>query len=197
MCIEERIHRLRKKKGISQEALAEKVGVSRQAVSKWESKQSTPDLDKVIILSEYFGVTTDYLLKGLETPKQENENFNMGQLLYIASIALLVIGLLIAFAGWYEEQSPENIWVAMIIQVVGVAAYFMGTLMSESKASFIIKWLNIIIGLFMPIAMIVAFIFNRVIAPYPTDFLTAFIFSIVYILIAIIFFITLKKRKSI
>jgi len=195
MRIEERVLRLRKEKGISQEELAEKVGVSRQAVSKWESKQSTPDLDKVIILSEYFGVTTDYLLKGIETPKQENENFIAGQLLYIASTALLVIGLLIAFAGWYEEQSAENIWVAMIIQVVGVAAYFIGTLMSESKASFIIKWLNIIIGLFMPIAMIVAFIFNRVIAPYPTDFLTALIFSIVYIVTAIIFFNTLKKQR--
>lgn len=57
----------------------------------------------------------------------------MGQLLYIASNALLVIGLLIAFAGWYEEQSAENIWVAMIIQVVGVAAYFIGKLCSNRR----------------------------------------------------------------
>lgn len=196
MRIEERIQQLRKEKGISQEELAEKVGVSRQAVSKWESKQSTPDLDKVIILSEYFGVTTDYLLRGIETPNQGKKDFSMGQLLFIVSIALNVTGLLIAFAGWHEEQSAENIWVAMIIQVAGAAAYFIGTLIFESKASYIIKWLNIIIGLFMPIAMIVAFIFNRVIAPYPTDFLTAFIFSIVYILTAFIFFITLKKRNN-
>lgn len=196
MRIEERIYRLRKEKGISQEELAEKVGVSRQAVSKWESKQSTPDLDKVINLSTYFGVTTDYLLKGIDSPKQENENFNVGQVLYIASTAFLVIGLLSAFAGWYQQQSAENIWGAMIIQVVGGAAYFIGSLMPESKAPFIIKWLNIMTGLFMPIAMIVAFIFNRAIAPYPTDFLTTFIFSIIYILIAIIFFITLKKHNK-
>ncbi|WP_282156355.1 helix-turn-helix domain-containing protein [Cytobacillus gottheilii] len=196
MCIADRIHRLRKEKGISQEELAEKVGVSRQAVSKWESQQSTPDLDKVINLSEYFDVTTDYLLKGIETSEHEDKNFNMGQLLYIASTPFLVIGLLSAFAGWYEEQSAENIWGAMIIQVVGVASYFIGTLMFESKAPFMIKWLNIIIVLFMPLAMIVTSTFNRVIAPYPINLLTTFIFVIVYILIAIFFFITLKKRNK-
>ena len=67
MDIADRIQALRKMKGLSQEELAEKTGVSRQAVSKWESGQSAPDLDKIIIMSEYFGVTTDYILKGIET----------------------------------------------------------------------------------------------------------------------------------
>ena len=66
MNIADRIQNLRKAKGISQEDLADKVGVSRQAVSKWESEQSVPDLDKIIIMSEYFDVTTDYILKGIE-----------------------------------------------------------------------------------------------------------------------------------
>ncbi|WP_232500748.1 helix-turn-helix transcriptional regulator [Lactobacillus iners] len=48
---------------MSQEELAGKVGVSRQAVSKWESEQSLPDLEKIITMSDYFGVTTDYILK--------------------------------------------------------------------------------------------------------------------------------------
>jgi transcriptional regulator with XRE-family HTH domain len=66
MTIADRIQTLRKSKGMSQEELADVAGVSRQAVSKWESEQSTPDLDKVVILSEIFDVTTDYLLKGIE-----------------------------------------------------------------------------------------------------------------------------------
>ena len=66
MTIADRIQTLRKSKGMSQEELADAAGVSRQAVSKWESEQSTPDLDKVVILSEIFDVTTDYLLKGIE-----------------------------------------------------------------------------------------------------------------------------------
>ena len=62
MNIADRILNLRKSRGISQEELADKIGVSRQAVSKWESEQSTPDIDKIILLSDYFDVTTDYLL---------------------------------------------------------------------------------------------------------------------------------------
>ena len=65
MNIADRIQYLRKQNGYSQEELADKVGVSRQAVSKWESEQSTPDLEKVIIMSELFEVTTDYILKGI------------------------------------------------------------------------------------------------------------------------------------
>ena len=64
MNIADRIQYLRKQKGYSQEELADKVGVSRQAVSKWESEQTTPDLEKVIAMSELFEVTTDYILKG-------------------------------------------------------------------------------------------------------------------------------------
>ena len=59
MNISDRIQTLRKSRGISQEELADKIGVSRQAVSKWESEQSTPEIDKIILLSDYFDVTTD------------------------------------------------------------------------------------------------------------------------------------------
>ncbi len=59
----DKIIELRKKNGWSQEELAEKMDVSRQAVSKWESGQTQPELDKILLLSSLFGVTTDYLLK--------------------------------------------------------------------------------------------------------------------------------------
>ena len=60
------LRQIRKDKKMSQEELAEKVNVTRQSVSKWESEQATPDLEKIILMSEYFEVTTDYLLKGIE-----------------------------------------------------------------------------------------------------------------------------------
>ncbi len=63
MILAGKIIRLRKKNGWSQEELAEKMNVSRQAVSKWESAQTVPDLEKILQLSGLFGVTTDYLLK--------------------------------------------------------------------------------------------------------------------------------------
>lgn len=74
MNIGDRIQTLRKLRGISQEELADKIGVSRQAVSKWESEQSTPDLVKVILLSDFFETTTDYLLKGIEPAKEAERN---------------------------------------------------------------------------------------------------------------------------
>ena len=63
MILAEKITRLRKKNGWSQEELAEKMQVSRQAVSKWEGAQSVPDLEKILMLSNLFSVTTDFLLK--------------------------------------------------------------------------------------------------------------------------------------
>ena len=73
MNLSDRIQYLRKARGISQEGLADQLGVSRQAVSKWESEQSMPDLDKIISMSDYFEVTTDYLLKGIEPVVQKEE----------------------------------------------------------------------------------------------------------------------------
>ena len=63
MILADKIIRLRKKNGWSQEELAYKMNVSRQAVSKWEGAQTIPDLEKILQLSVLFGVTTDYLLK--------------------------------------------------------------------------------------------------------------------------------------
>ena len=63
MILADKIIQLRKKSGWSQEELAEKLGVSRQAVSKWEGAQSIPDLERVLAMSRLFGVSTDYLLK--------------------------------------------------------------------------------------------------------------------------------------
>lgn len=62
MILAEKIMMLRKQNGWSQEELAAKLNVSRQSVSKWESTSSIPDLDKILKLSEMFGVSTDYLL---------------------------------------------------------------------------------------------------------------------------------------
>ena len=63
MALSEKLYTLRKKSGLSQEQLAEQLSVSRQAISKWESGQSVPESDKLIVISNYFKVSLDYLLK--------------------------------------------------------------------------------------------------------------------------------------
>ena len=62
MILADKITELRKRNGWSQEELAEKLDVSRQSISKWESAQSTPDMNRIIKMSKIFGVSTDYLL---------------------------------------------------------------------------------------------------------------------------------------
>ena len=63
MILADKIIELRKKNGLSQEELAEKLNVSRQSISKWEGAQSIPDMNKILKLSDLFSVSTDYLLK--------------------------------------------------------------------------------------------------------------------------------------
>ncbi|MBO5513868.1 MAG: helix-turn-helix transcriptional regulator [Mogibacterium sp.] len=63
MILADKIIENRKKNGWSQEELADKLGVSRQSVSKWEGAQAVPDMKKIVMMSELFGVSTDYLLR--------------------------------------------------------------------------------------------------------------------------------------
>ena len=63
MNLGEKIYKLRKEKGLSQEALAELVGTTRQAISKWENNQGYPETEKLLMLSNVFEVSIDFLLK--------------------------------------------------------------------------------------------------------------------------------------
>lgn len=68
---------LRKKKMLSQEEVAEKLGVTRQTVSKWETDQSTPDFDKIAPLCELYGISADELLTGKRGEKEETYHKNI------------------------------------------------------------------------------------------------------------------------
>ena len=203
MNIADRIQYLRKQKGYSQEELADKVGVSRQAVSKWESEQSTPDLEKVIIMSDFFGVTTDYILKGIEpvTDKEQKSKEIASKILYISSTAFVAIGLLCAFGGWYELQTMEAVAGSMIIQAVGIVGYFIARILSEEKATFYVSWFNIIGITFMPISMITGYISILVfkqgwVAPYPNGIFHTLTFILLFFVVLVASYAILKKRAK-
>ena len=203
MNMSDRIQYLRKTKGISQEELADKVGVSRQAVSKWESEQSTPDLEKVIIMSDFFEVTTDYILKGIEpvTDKEQKSKEIASKILYISSTAFVAIGLLCAFGGWYELQTMEAVAGSMIIQAVGIVGYFIARILSEEKATFYVSWLNIIGIAFMPISMITGYISILVfkqgwVAPYPNGIFHTLTFILLFFVVLVASYAILKKRAK-
>ncbi|GGF66969.1 hypothetical protein GCM10010912_09930 [Paenibacillus albidus] len=73
MVFGEKIHKLRKEHGLSQEALAEKLDTTRQAVSKWENNQGYPETEKLLMLSTIFEVSVDYLLKESSDNLMESE----------------------------------------------------------------------------------------------------------------------------
>ena len=70
MSLGNRLYELRKKKNISQEEAAEKLGVTRQTISKWETDQSLPDFDKILPLCVLYEITTDELLTGTSNQKR-------------------------------------------------------------------------------------------------------------------------------
>lgn len=99
MILADKIIRLRKKNGWSQEELAEKINVSRQAVSKWESAQTVPDLEKILMLGALFGVTTDYLLKD----EIESEEFSSGG--EDSAVRRLTLADANEYLAWEEKSS--------------------------------------------------------------------------------------------
>ena len=73
MSLGERLYELRKKKGLSQEEVAEKLNVTRQSVSKWETDESKPDFDKIVPICELYEISTNELLNGTQEEKEEQE----------------------------------------------------------------------------------------------------------------------------
>ena len=171
----DRIQQLRKAKGISQEELADRIGVSRQAVSKWESEQSMPDVEKVLLLSDYFEVTTDYLLKGIEpalretSPAKEKPD---ARIFSIAGTAFNCMGLILAAMVWHEEQTATATAIGMILYVVGCMVYGIGMTVSDqatkawAKRSF---WsINLWVLSFLPMSLVYNILAGgSFAAPYP------------------------------
>ena len=129
MTLGARLQELRLRRGMSQDALADKLGVSRQAVSKWERDEATPDLDKIIKLSELYGISLDALLKEEPQPAKTqqtpphphkadwNRILTWGGLL--GGSAMVVWGLTDAVGLMAYEQIASNM-LSGAVNVMGV-----------------------------------------------------------------------------
>lgn len=175
MDIADRIQHLRKTKGFSQEELADRLGVSRQAISKWESRQNFPDVEKIILMSDFFGVTTDYLLKGTEPTtgeKADSKSKLDAGIFAIVGTAFNAMGVIIAAMIWYEEQVATATAVGLILMVMGCMVYGIGVKVSDpasvkgAKRKF---WLvNVWILAFIPLSVLYNFLTGgHRLAPYP------------------------------
>ena len=97
MTLGNHLYNARKKSGLSQEDVAAKLGVSRQTISKWESCQSYPDFQRLVLLSDYFGLTLDELVKDVDVQEVREKNINSEKLDSIYSD----VGKAKQFVKWY------------------------------------------------------------------------------------------------
>ncbi|MCI9274091.1 MAG: helix-turn-helix transcriptional regulator [Clostridiales bacterium] len=207
MNIADRIQHLRKCKGISQEELADKIGVSRQAVSKWESEQSTPDLDKILLLSDYFQTTTDYLLKGIEPVKDLEKKWSAAVFSAIGTV-LNAIGLISSIIIWIERQMVYAVGIGLILMLLGTGVFLIGQFMDttdKSRARRLFVLPNVWILLFIPLSCcfnsldgLAGGFFGRL-APIPlleNSFQTFALYWVIYITVCIaVDIIILKKTR--
>ena len=137
--LSEKLYKLRKNSGLSQEQLAEKMNVSRQAISKWESGTAVPESEKLIIISNYFGVSVDYLLKDVEEDKpkaqdsaiEEKPKMLAGIIICIAGIISMVIwGLVSIFSPEASDRISDSSMITIdgngIFLIVCVVAIIAG-----------------------------------------------------------------------
>ena len=128
-----RIQAHRRRMGISQEQLAERLGVSRQAVSKWELDESLPELDKALALCRVFGVSADLLLQGSPSPQQRAPAAGAARrLMPAAGTALVALGLVYICAAWYERQLATDIAIGMAAQALGLILQYAAGLFEKA-----------------------------------------------------------------
>ena len=141
----ENLYRLRREKGLSQEQLAELIGVSRQTVSKWETGTSTPELEKLILLSECFGISVDDLVRQshssratLPEKKPESLRCRLGiGLCILGAVCLIVLGILMVAAPGAADQLAGSSAITLdgtgILMLLCVAALAVGILLIIRK----------------------------------------------------------------
>lgn len=133
MTIGEKVQNLRKTNNLSQEQLAEKLLISRQAISKWELGESIPDTDKIISLSRIFKVSTDYILlndinSDIKVSEMEpdskllNRQYSLKALLTITT-GIIIIGLFMSIIALLTWAYIPLISVGFIIQMVSVVVF--------------------------------------------------------------------------
>ncbi len=127
MTLSEKLYDLRRKQGLSQEGLAEKLDCSRQVISKWENGTTTPDAEMLQKYSDLFGVSIDYLVKDdIDEPSSihpTEKNSENKKLLGIVGLVISLIGCvsLIVFGAItvFNSETADNIAASSVIIIDG------------------------------------------------------------------------------
>ncbi len=209
MNIADRIQYLRKSNGMSQEELADKIGVSRQAISKWESEQSLPDIKNIILISQLFEVTTDYLLIGVEDKPIASTKKIDARFLTAVATFLNFMGIIVAIASWFENQNGIAVVSGLILMATGCFFFGISQIIGKNTKSafYYFGLINVWILSYLPITVIGNLIKSRmggysfVLTPLPemgNSMALYLLFWLVYIVFcALISRLFVKKYKPI
>lgn len=120
MNLGDKLLKLRKQKGLSQEEVAYELNVTRQTISKWETNQTTPDFDKIAPLCELYGISTDELLIGKKIEKVESEIklTNKKNNALVLSVAIFLYFLSVALLIFLTEVTKLNDSFAVVIFLI-------------------------------------------------------------------------------
>lgn len=130
MILADKIIQLRKQNGWSQEELAENLGISRQSVSKWESGASIPDIERIIKMSELFGVSTDYLIKDELEEVSYSESKDKYEEENVKSVSVEEANSFMDVSRTYARQLANAVTIFILSPVL---AMLLGTVAEEGK----------------------------------------------------------------
>ncbi|MCD8109928.1 MAG: helix-turn-helix domain-containing protein [Clostridiales bacterium] len=166
MTLGEKIQKLRKQQGLSQEALAEKVTVTRQTISKWELGQSTPDLDFIARLSDIFNVTSDYLIKDdmiepdeLPYKKREYRLSEKGKRIILVSFSAAALAA-ICICLICDYFTAEKLSWSVISAFAIIAAWLVMLPSLTTKGKIVLKTLLVVSIVPVPILVVFALFLN-------------------------------------
>lgn len=129
MSFSENLQYLRKKQNLTQEQFAEQMEVSRQAVSKWESGQSYPEMEKLLQICEQFGCSMDSLIKGdvTEAAKEDSTGYNrhMNRYSIMVSSAVALIIFSVAIIASLDGIVSEAVTSIILFVLIGIAVYIL------------------------------------------------------------------------
>ena len=195
MLLGEKLRRLRIARQLSQEQLADKLQVSRQAISKWELGESMPDTENLILLSKFYGVSIDYLLLNELNISSELETKRSRSFpIFIFGMGGLIIGLILSIVLWCTYQSILMVSIGLIIQIISVTV----VLIKQSELSSQLQRLFLMISAWMIFPFICFYIGSLMMNFYPVsrsamlDFIVEFIF---YLVVCTGITVTLKKVR--
>ena len=215
--IEERLSELRRSKGLSQEQLADLLGVSRQAVSKWESGQALPEVEKLIALSRLYETSIDYILTGetLSSPPlsdaaaaevapdpraRSRGDAKVGSLVTSAvALMLFAIALFATFGQLSDGTSTMDIYVGLVIVSVGVMILLVGLIIAggriHSRALFVA---NILLAAVLPAMLVAKLVPGSGSSPWPTTISGTLAAAVAYVIICgiALYFGIIRKRKA-